>query len=385
MRITGIEVETLRLPMPGKQRNARRAWTEKAFLFCFVTDSEGRTGIGEGWTSYASPRALAATIEDDILPLVLGRDADDLLDLGERVRDACVMSGRYGILAVALSAVEMALHDLRAQAAGVPLWRHLGGSAPHVPVYASGGLYAPGKTPEDLGREVQGWVAQGHNAVKIKVGGAPLEVDLARIAACRRAIGADVALMVDAHYTMSVDQARAFADSAAVHDPLWLEAPIRPDDWRGHDALAAVTPIPLCGNETLPWRDGFQRLAEAGVAWLMPDVSACGGIAETMAVGDIAAAAGARLTLHSSSSIVLFLASLHVGAAHAATHSVEMHMMHRWFHELAPAPLEVREGRVTLADVPGLGLDAARLREALARCRAQAAQPARPLSPRTGA
>ena len=366
MRVTGIEVRTLALPMPGGQRNARRTWTEKAFLFCFVTAEDGTVGVGEGWTSYASTRALAATIEDDVAPLALGRDVAALLDgaaLNRAVRDACVMSGRYGILAVALSAVEMALHDLAARAAGLPLWRYLGAADPRVPVYASGGLYADGKTPDDLGAEAAGWVAEGHRMVKVKVGGSPEAEDLARVAAVRDAVGPDVAVMVDAHYTLDHDRALSLARGLAPLDVLWLEAPIRPDDWRGHDRLAAASPVPLCGNETLPWRDGFARLAEAGVRYLMPDLSACGGVAETLAVGRAAQEAGCELTLHSSSSIVLFLGSLHVAAVSPATHSVEMHRVHRWFEEFAPADaLAVRDGTLALSEAPGIGIDPAKLR-----------------------
>lgn len=90
----------------------------------------------------------------------------------------------------------------------------------------------------------------------------------------------------------------------------------------------------------------------------MPDVSACGGIEEALAIGDIAQDAGAELTLHSSSSAVLFLASLHVAAAHAATHSVELHMMHRWFYDIAGLDtLKVSGGQLTIPDRPGLGIE----------------------------
>ena len=366
MRIKDVEVSTLSLPVAGRQRNARRVWVEKPLLFCFVTLEDGRIGVGEGWTSYASPRALAATIEEDVAPHVIGRDLDAVRDLAETIRDACVMSGRYGILAVGLSAVEMALWDLRAQLSGEPLWRLLGGRSGTVPVYASGGLYGPDKSPERLGEELSGYVAQGHRTVKLKVGGVGLTDDVARIAAARSAIGPDIGLCVDAHYTMSEDTALTFAQAIAPQDVGWLEAPILPTDYDGYARLAAASPVPLCGNETLPWRDGFARLAKAGVRYLMPDVSACGGIAETIAIGDLAVRSGGRLTLHSSSSIVLLLASLHVAAAHPAAHSVEFHMMHRWFHDLAdPELLMVSDGTVSLGQAPGLGLDASRLRNAL--------------------
>ncbi len=368
MHIKEVEVRTLRLPVEGGHRNARRTWTEKPLLFCFVTLEDGRTGIGEGWTSYASPRALAATIEDDVAPHIVGRDLDAVRDLPERIRDACVMSGRYGVLAVALSAVEMALWDLRARSVGEPLWRFLGGRDGNVPVYASGGLYGLDKTPDRLGEELAGYVAQGHTRVKMKVGGASPDEDVARVAAARSAIGPDIGLSVDAHYTMGEDVALAFARTVAPNRLDWLEAPILPTDYQGYARLAQTSPIPLCGNETLPWRDGFAQLADAGVRYLMPDVSACGGIAETMAIGELASKSGAGLTLHSSSSIVLLLASLHVAAAHPATHSVELHMMHRWFHELVdPELLAVSNGMVSLGEEPGLGLDPAGLQAATTR------------------
>ncbi|QPH54620.1 mandelate racemase/muconate lactonizing enzyme family protein [Pontivivens ytuae] len=366
MQIKSVEVKAVRIPMSGQQRNARRTWTHKPMLFCFVTAEDGTVGVGEGWTSYASTAALQATIEDDVAPLVVGRTLEEARDLNARVRDACVMSGRYGILAVALSAVEMALWDIRARQEGVPLWQLLGGTSAEVPVYASGGLYAPDKTPERLGEELVSYVQRGHRRVKIKVGGADHDTDVARVAASRAAIGPDVDLYVDAHYTKDEEAAARFADALVPHAVGWFEAPIIPDDWKGHDRLAARAPIPLCGNETLPWRTSFARLAEAGVGYLMPDVSACGGVEETLAVGNIAQEAGAELTLHSSSSAVLFLASLHVAAAHPAAHSVEFHMMHNWFYDLAGLDaVEVVEGRLRIPDRPGLGLDPHALAAAL--------------------
>ncbi|MBO6673725.1 MAG: mandelate racemase/muconate lactonizing enzyme family protein [Rhizobiales bacterium] len=366
MRVQSVEVRAVRMPMAGGQRNARRTWTHKPMLFCFVTLDNGAMGVGEGWTSYASSRALQATIEDDVVPLVVGRTLDDLQDLNRQVRDSCVMSGRYGISAVALSAVEMALWDLRAQAQDLPLWQLLGGVSNQVPVYASGGLYGPRKSPSDLGEELAGYVAGGHTRVKLKIGGASLGEDVARVVAARQAVGPNIALFVDAHYTLREAEALAFAEKTAALDLGWLEAPILPDDWQGHRRLAEACPLPLCGNETLPWRTSFQALAEAGVHYLMPDLSACGGIEETMAVGDLAQVHGGKLTLHSSSSVVLFLASLHVGAAHPATHTVEHHQMHTWFNEVAGIGLHnVSNGLFTLPDRPGLGINARELAKAL--------------------
>lgn len=356
--------------MPGNLRNARRRWSQKVFVFCFVTAEDGTVGVGEGWTSYASPHALTATIEDDIAPLVVDRELDELLapgtGLNGKARDLCVMSGRYGITAVALSAVEMALYDIAARLKGLPLWQYLGGSEGRATVYASGGLYRDGASSADLGAEVSEWVGQGHRAVKIKVGGASLEEDVERIRACREAIGPGTALMVDAHYVYAVDQALSLAREMERFDITFFEAPIRPDDWSGHAALATQSPVALCGNETLPWSQSFAQLADAGVRYLMPDVSACGGVTETLAVVEEARQRGGAATFHSSSSVVLFLASLHLAAARPGVHSVEMHMMHQWLYALCPELRKLDDGRICLPTGPGVGIDPADLRTAIA-------------------
>lgn len=356
MRVKSVSVHRLSFEMGGGQRNARRTWTQKDIVLVFVETDCGLVGVGEGWTSYASPRALQAMIEDDIAPLVVGQSPEIVTTLRQSCRQACIMSGRYGITAVALSAVEMGLWDLMAKAQEVPLFELLGGKAGPIPVYASAGLYGPGKTAADAGKEMAGYVAEGFTSVKMKVGGAPLEEDIARIAAARDAIGEGISLMVDAHYTMTREEALRFAEAAAPHDVSWLEAPISPTDYKGYRWLAERSPVPLCGNETLCWREPFETLIEAGMRFIMPDVSACGGISESLLIADAAAKAGRLFTLHSSSSIVLFMASLHVALAAKALHSVEFHMLHRWLYELGDDAFAVENGMVTLSARPGLGL-----------------------------
>lgn len=358
MTVRSVTVHQLRCEMPGALRNARRRWTHKDILLVFVEDDKGRLGVGEGWTSYASPRALAATIEDDIAPLALGRSPVEARDLVETARQSCVMSGRYGITAVAASAVEIALWDLAAKVENLPLYRLLGTGKADIPVYASGGLYRAEDAQETLGQEMLRYAQAGFTSLKIKIGGAALDEDIRRLAEVRAAVGDDVDLLVDAHYTMDVESALAFAEAAAPYRIGWLEAPILPTDWEGYRHLAEHSPIPICGNETLPWRDGFEQLAKAGVTFIMPDVSACGGIAETLAIARLARDHDRQITLHSSSSIVLFAASLHVAAACPNLHSVENHMMHRWLFEHGSDAMRVPvKGRIQLGDATGLGID----------------------------
>ena len=357
MKVKSVTVRLLDLEMPGGYRNARRAWSRKSLCFAFVESDDGLLGVGEGWTSYGSARSLAATIEDEVAPLVVG---ESLWSIGQQVeacRRSVEASARTGIMSAACAAVEMARWDLWARTLGQPLARIFGAGQERIPVYASAGLYAPGKGCDELGAEMASYVAQGFTAVKLKVGGAPFEEDVRRVAAARRAIGPNMTLMVDAHYAMTATGALKFAKAVEPFDVAWLEAPIPPQDLSGYHELAQRSPIPICGNETLPLVADFARLIEArGASYIMFDLSACGGFIEGRRIADHAHAASLPVTLHSSSSIVAMLANLHFGASVPNLHSCEFHMLHRWLFDRLETPLRVENGTVELPAGPGLGL-----------------------------
>jgi L-alanine-DL-glutamate epimerase-like enolase superfamily enzyme len=357
MKVKSVVVRILEAEVPGGFRNARRAWSRKSFCFAFVEAEGGRIGVGEGWTSYGSARALAATIEEEVVPLILGQPVWSMGRLVESCRRSVEMSGRSGIMSAACAAIEMALWDLWAKELCQPL-AHLWGTArDRIPVYASAGLYAAGKGYDALGAEMAGYVAQGFTAVKLKVGGAPMEEDVRRVAAVREAVGPAVTLMVDAHYTLDAPAALKFAKAIETYDIAWFEAPIQPGDLAGYADLAKRSPIPLSGNETLPLVADFARLIEArGVSYVMFDLSVCGGFIEGRRIATLAHQASLPITLHSSSSIVLMLGNLHFAASVPNLHSCEFHMMHRWLFDRLERPLTVENGSVELPSDPGVGI-----------------------------
>ena len=175
---------------------------------------------------------------------------------GARALDTTQLSSRSGIVGAAWSALDIALWDLIGKAAGR---RSTGCSAAPRSVcpYASAGLYGEGKTPDDLAAELKGYVDQGFTAVKMKVGGAPLAEDVARVAAAREAIGPNVQLMVDALYNLSPPEAIRFARAIERYDIHFFEAPVSAYDVAGQARVHAHSPIPVCGNETLPGRGAF--------------------------------------------------------------------------------------------------------------------------------
>jgi L-alanine-DL-glutamate epimerase-like enolase superfamily enzyme len=358
MKVTKVTPRLIEREMGGNLWNPRTRWTKKRMVLVFIETDTGLFGVGEGWTTGGSARALVDTIEDDLAPLLLGQDPHFVTRLGKQALDTTDLSNRSGIVAAALGAVDTALWDLIGKAAKLPLYKLLGAYDEQVFTYASAGLYGDGKSPDDLGAELRGYVEQGFTAVKMKVGGAPLKEDVARVAAAREAIGPDTKLMVDALYNLSVPEALAFARAIERYDIHFFEAPVSVHDVKGQAEVHARSPIPVCGNETLAWTDSFRELITAGaVHYVQFDPAVCGGITEGRRIADLAHAFHLPCTLHASSTSVVFAACLHLGAALANCVSVEYHMLHQWFWDLEPEDtFIVRDGFVRPPHGPGLGL-----------------------------
>lgn len=358
MKITKITPRLIEREMAGQVWNPRTRWAKKRMVLVFIETDTGLFGVGEGWTPGGSARALVHTIEDDLAPLLQGQDPYFVTRFGKQALETTEVSNRSGIVAAALGAVDMALWDLIGKAAGLPLYKLLGAHDEQVFTYASAGLYGEGKTPDDLGAELRGYIEQGFTAVKMKVGGVPLKEDVARVAAAREAIGPERKLMVDALYNLSVPEALALARAIDRYDIHFFEAPVSVHDVKGQAEVHAKSPMPVCGNETLAWANAFRELITAGaVHFVQFDPAACGGISEGRRIADLARAFHLPCTLHAASTSVLFAACLHLGAAVANCASVEYHMLHQWFWDLEPEDTFIaRNGFVRPPEGPGLGL-----------------------------
>lgn len=356
--VKSITVRIARRKMDGALYNPRNRWSEKVMLFAFVEDDEGRLGVGETWLMEGGANAVKSVIEDDMAPLVIGRRPFEARALTETMFKSTDLSGRAGITAAAWGALDTALWDLAARSVNLPLADLLGRARERVPVYASGGLYGTDKTPDDLAREVAGWVGAGFDAVKIKVAGAPLAEDVRRVAAVREAIGPHVRLMVDALYILDAASALALSRAFAPYDIHFLEAPVSPYDTAGAARVNIEGPIPVCGNETMAWAPAFRDLITRGaVHYVQCDLSACGGVTEAKRIGEMAHIFQRPFTMHASSAAVLYAASIHVAATLPNVHSVEHHMLHQWFWDLAPPGCFAVEGSTVAPPAgPGIGL-----------------------------
>jgi L-alanine-DL-glutamate epimerase-like enolase superfamily enzyme len=365
MKITDIHTKLFEKPLDGSLRNPRFVWTVKRSLLTFVTTDTGLTGVGESWVDAGDPQSVAAFIEHDLKPQLIGQDPR-LPELHfRRAIDMTQVSTRRSQTWAGMSAVDIALWDIKAQAAGEPLWRMLGGHDPRVMPYASGGLYNEGQSTDAFAQEYAAFVHQGFKAVKIKVGGAPVPVDEERVAKLRAAMGPGPQLMVDAVSNYDVPTALAFARAARRHDLTWFEQPVAIEDVAGMVRIHREGGIPLCGIENEYGLFAFRRLVESdAVHFVQFDPIISGGITFGRKIAAVAEAFHRPVTLHHSNSVVSMLVNMHLAAALPNAHSVELHVVHQPLFDRAPrGTFDMKDGMLTAPDSPGLGLDARALME----------------------
>jgi len=356
--ISNITTRVLTKRSTNPSWNPRTKWSEKNVLIVFIETDNGMTGVGEAWCEGGSPESVIALIDHDLKPGLIGQDALLPNKIWEDNFQRMLVSGKHGIVLAALSAIDIALWDLMGKTSGLPLYKLLGGASDKVFAYASGGLYAHGKGPTELAQEMRGYVDMGFHGVKIKIGGAPLAVDLERVAAVREAVGPDVRFMVDAVYNYSVPQALQMARALEPFNIHFLEAPVSLYDIDGLGRVCGNSAVPVAGNEFAAGRWAFRDVIErGGVSYVHMDSILCGGIGEALRIGALASSRHLPCSLHSSSSAVGFAANLHVAAAISNCDSIEYHMVHQLLFDQIPSGTFVLEdGYIRLPQEPGLGL-----------------------------
>lgn len=297
VRITSVEAYVVSIPLdPPVWLSIAPILSQDEVVVRLRTDN-GLVGIGEIHGAPLAP--IAETVVRELGPLVVGEDPLGYERLWARcfarthARRSPKGGGGRGPLLAAMAGVDIAIWDLVGQALGQPLWRLLGGSRDRAPIYATGGYYGPGKTLDDLARELRGYVEdRGYRAVKMKVGGAPLAEDLERVRVARQAVGPDVALMVDANQAWDFETALAFSRAAAAYDLRWIEEPVQwQDDIAMLARLATLSPVPLAAGELESTRFGCRDLVQSGaVRVIQYDTTMNGGITEGRKVGVLAEA-----------------------------------------------------------------------------------------------
>jgi L-alanine-DL-glutamate epimerase-like enolase superfamily enzyme len=257
----------------------------------------------------------------------------------------------------AISAVDIALWDLRGKITGLPLHALLGSyRSGTVPAYASGGYYVPGKTPDDLKKEMQSYKNMGFPAVKIKVGRVSTQEDVERIRACREVLEPKMPLYLDANNAWKdAPTAVAAIHAFEEHGIDWVEEPVFPDDMEASAEIARSVTVPIATGEIEATRWGFQALLDAGAASILqPDAAVCGGITEWRRIAALAAAHNVPVAPH-------WFADLHVHLVAATPNALSVEYFTDTqvlnFMRLMKRSLTVKAGELVLPQEPGLGIE----------------------------
>ncbi len=295
LRVDRVEPAAYTIPAPEPESDGTLEWD--ATTIVIVEASSGpTTGIGY---AYAAP-AAAAVVRDTLADRVVGRDAMATGASWAAMVEAVRNQGRPGIAGSAISAVNIALWDLKARLLGVSVADAIGPTRSAIPVYGSGGFTSLGD--DALAAQLSDWAEGGVSAVKMKVGREPGR-DAHRVAVARDAIGEEVALFTDANGAFGVKEATAMAERFAEHGVTWFEEPVSSDDLEGLRAVREAVPP---GMEVTAGEYGYDlpyfrdMLGAGAVDCLQADVTRCGGITAFLRVGALADAHNRDLSSHTA-------------------------------------------------------------------------------------
>lgn len=333
----------------------------------------GRVGHGETRASGGAislNHALVTLIESELGPRLIGEEAGDISRLWETLyngarADRALACGRTmpilarrGLTLCGISAIDMALWDLLGQALDRPVWSLLGGrTKPVLPIYASGGWGDRAHIGDELLGYLDGF---GARAVKMRIGSkfGDVSASTARVELARRAIGDEIALMVDAHGTYSVPEAKRFVRQSEGLHLRWFEEPISPDNRRGLAEIRMQTSTAIASGENDITRFDFLDYAEGRLLDVFqPDLGVCGGITEALRIASLASAFQVEVAPHVWAGSILLAATAHFALACPQVAILEYPAAANPLIAATSAePWPIRDGVLVIPDRPGLGV-----------------------------
>ena len=351
--IRHVKLSTARLPLAVPISDAKvftgrqKPMTEVVFLFAEITTEQGHTGLGFSYSKRAGGPAQYAHAKE-VAEGIIGEDPNDIGKLYTKLLWAGASVGRSGVATQALAAIDIALYDLKAKRAGLPLAKLLGSYRDSVQTYNTSGGFLNATLDEVKARATQS-IEEGIGGIKIKVGLPDTTEDLRRVAGIREHIGWDVPLMVDANQQWDRATALRMGRQLEEFNLIWIEEPLDAYDFEGHAHLAQVLDTPIATGEMLASVAEHKGLiAAGGCDIIQPDAPRVGGITQFLRLAALADERGLGLAPHFAMEI-----HLHLAAAYPREPWVE-HF--DWLDPLFNERLETKDGRMIVPDRPGLGV-----------------------------
>ena len=312
MKIKHIEVIELEMPFSrGVEKKGDVGflnWGKLDFCLIKVETDDGFIGWGDAF-SFQCRRSVAEAVKHMITPRVIGRNASDVIQINHELQQELHLFGRYGITMFAISGLDIALWDIAAKRAGVPLYKLLGGSTIRsIPAYASLFRYEDRDLVADRVRHA---MDLGYESIKLH------EINIPEVHAAREAAGQSVSLMVDVNCPWTPEEAKSMALAFKAYDILWLEEPINPpENFQALSKLRTETEMAIAAGENACTAFEFKKMMEANaIDYAQPSVTKVGGITEFRKIATLCEVYGVQLMPHSPYFGPGFLATLHLSQA----------------------------------------------------------------------
>ena len=373
MKITGVTPWLVSSQTPYLDTAGEGPGREREYVFVQVTTDEDITGWGEITTSMRWANRAACAVLSQVGDLIVGDDPTRIEAIWNKVFRAFTYVGTRGAVSNVVSAIDIALWDIRGKQLGLPIFELLGG-----PVRDSIALYTHPNghaTPEGTAAHCRAIVETGHTALKtdpfprhpeeangylsgqMDAAGEQHGVDV--IAAIREAVGSEVEILIDCHGRFDVATAIRLAGRLAPYNIGWFEEPVPVESYHALRQVRSNVSVPICVGERLHTRYEFVPILEGELAdYLMPDVTWTGGISELKKISTMAEAYYVPVSPHDASGPINVLAGAHVMMTVPNFYKLEtMRAKLDAYDVMMDHPLEIREGRLYLSARPGLGIE----------------------------